>query len=436
MESDSVISRERRGEPRSIEGDCSEATVGVAGGAAPLTAAGAASEAPPPAGETPPEEIRVIDKWDDFELTPDLLRGIYCNGFETPSSIQQKVILPLIQGRDIIGQAQSGSGKTGAFTVGALQRLDLASQSTQIIVLAPTHELVKQIESVFAMIGSKLAGLVVRTIIGGTSVSDDTREIRRRPPHVIIGCTGRVMDMLQRRAIDSSKVKMIVMDEADEMLSEGFKEHVYQIFQFLPESVQVALFSATMSEEVLALTANFMRNPVRITMKAEELTLDCIQQFYIAMNADADKFDTVKDLFSNLIVSQCIIYVNSVARVADLHDALVKDGFSVGCIHSSMRKDEREHSLAEFRKGAFRVLISSNITARGIDVQQVSTVINFDVPRDVNTYLHRIGRGGRWGRKGLAINFVTRGDVANLKYIEKHFSIVIAEFPKSFNFVM
>jgi translation initiation factor 4A len=382
------------------------------------------------------DSIRVITKWDDFDLTPDLLRGIYCNGFEVPSSIQQKAILPIMQGRDVIGQAQSGSGKTGAFCIGTLQRIDLTLQCTQAIILAPTHELVKQIESVFSVIGSKMVGLTMRTMLGGTSVSDDMNDLRRRPPHIIVGCTGRVMDMLSRRAIDPSKLKIIVMDEADEMLADGFKDTVYRILRCLPQNVQVALFSATMAEEIISVANTFMRSPASIVMKAEALTLDCIQQFYMEMYTDSDKFSAVTELFSKLIVSQCIIYVNSVNRVIDLHNSLMRDGFSVGCIHSSMRKDERESALSEFRKGAFRVLISSNITARGIDVQQVSTVINFDIPRDVNTYLHRIGRSGRWGRKGLAINFMMSGDVSNMKYIEKHFGIVISKFPESFNFVM
>jgi translation initiation factor 4A len=386
--------------------------------------------------EKTPEEIVSVENWNDFDLKSELLRGIYCNGFDTPSSIQKTAILPIIQERDIIGQAQSGSGKTGTFTIGTLQRIDVSQKTTQAIILAPTHELVKQIASVVSSIGSCMEGLVVKTMIGGTSVSEDVREVTTNIPHVIIGCTGRIFDMLQRRAINPQNIRILVMDEADELLSEGFKDHIYQICQFLNEKVQIALFSATMSEDILRITDNFMRNPVRIIMKSEELTLKCIQQFYIAVQTDVEKYDMVKELFSNLIVSQCIIYVNSIGRVSNLYEALTDEGFSVCCIHGSMSKDERDKALNEFRKGAYRVLISSNVTARGIDVQQVSTVINFDIPRDVNTYLHRIGRGGRWGRKGLAINFITRKDVPTMKYIESHFDITITEFPSNFNFVM
>ena len=382
------------------------------------------------------EELKCIEKWEDFNFKLDLLRGIYSYGFEKPSVIQQKAIFPIISGNDVIGQASSGSGKTGAFTIGTLQRIDVDLKKTQALIIAPTHELVKQISVVFEALGSCLNGLRVKTLIGGTSVSDDLNDLKNNVPHVIVGCTGRIFDMMNRGYINSYDIKILVLDEADEMLSSGFKENIYNIFQQLSSSVQVALFSATMPEEVLKLTEKFMRNPIKIVMKAEELSLECIQQYYIAVSNDRAKYDNVKDLFSNLIVSQCIIFVNSVNRVVDLYNAMTDEGFSVCCIHSSMNKIDRETAMTEFRKGCFRVLISSNITARGIDVQQVSTVVNFDIPRDVSTYLHRIGRSGRWGRKGLAINFITRQDIQTMKTIEKYYKISINEFPANFNFVM
>ena len=382
------------------------------------------------------EEPKCIEKWEDFNFKLDLLRGIYSYGFEKPSVIQQKAIFPIISGNDVIGQASSGSGKTGAFTIGTLQRIDVDLKKTQALIIAPTHELVKQISVVFEALGSCLNGLRVKTLIGGTSVSDDLNDLKNNVPHVIVGCTGRIFDMMNRGYINSYDIKILVLDEADEMLSSGFKENIYNIFQQLSSSVQVALFSATMPEEVLKLTEKFMRNPIKIIMKAEELSLECIQQYYIAVSNDRAKYDNVKDLFSNLIVSQCIIFVNSVNRVVDLYNAMTDEGFSVCCIHSSMNKIDRETAMTEFRKGCFRVLISSNITARGIDVQQVSTVVNFDIPRDVSTYLHRIGRSGRWGRKGLAINFITRQDIQTMKTIEKYYKISINEFPANFNFVM
>ena len=385
-----------------------------------------------PTPPTPPTPT--IEKWDDFELNISLLRGIYSYGFENPSAIQKKTILPIINKQDVIAQAQSGSGKTGAFTIGSLQNVNVKENKTQILVLAPTHELAKQISSVFQSIGLFYDGLKIKTLIGGNSINDDVKDIKNNTPHVVVGCTGRILDMIQRQHIHTHHIKTLIIDEADEMLSFGFKENIYNIFQSLNENTQVCIFSATLPEDVLLLTNKFMRNPVKIIMKAEELNVESIQQFFIALENDNHKYETIKDLFSNLIVSQSIIYANSVGRVMNLYDSMTKDGFSVCCIHSNMSKNDREHAFAEFRKGASRVLISSNITARGIDIQQVSTVINFDIPKDVNSYLHRIGRSGRYGRKGLAINFVTRYDVSLMKHIETHYKINIPEFPANFAF--
>lgn len=374
-------------------------------------------------------EYKSIQNWEELDLNEDLLRGIYRYGFEQPTPIQKIAILPIIEKKDVIAQAQSGTGKTGAFTIGTLNNIDVLSPTTQAIILAPTHELVKQISNVVSTLGNAMEGLVVKTLVGGSSVNDDINELRRTPPHVVIGSAGRVYDMIRRRCILMDTVRIFVLDEADEMLSKGFKTQIYDIFQFFRDSIQVAIFSATLPSEVLNLTKKFMRDPVNITIKPEELSLECISQYYVAMNDDHSKFETLKELFSMIEISQCIIYVNSIKRVDDLYQAMTKEGFPVCCIHSGMDKVERDSSFQKFRNGSFRVLISSNITARGIDIQQVSTVIVFDVIHDVNTYLHAIGRSGRFGRKGLAINFVTRYDIEHMRRIEKHYGIEIKELP-------
>ena len=379
-------------------------------------------------------EIPSIEKWDDLNLKPDLLRGIYNYGFENPSEIQKRGILPIINGRDMIGQAQSGSGKTATFTIGMLERIDIAKRTTQALIIAPTHELVKQIATVINALGSMMPTLVVKTLIGGTSITQDSDDLRNNPPHIIVGCTGRIYDMIRRKHIKMQDIKLFVLDEADEMLSREFVDQIHSIFNYLNEEVQVALFSATMPAEIVHITKKFMRNPVHIEMKAEKLNLECIQQFYIALPGDAAKYDNVKMLFEHLTVSQCIIYVNSVNRVVDLYNAMKDEGFSICCIHSLMKKEEREKAFSEFRTGTYRVMISSNVTARGIDIQTVSTVINFDIPRCVHTYLHRIGRSGRWGRKGLAINFITRQDIGTMRMIENHYKSTIAELPSNYSF--
>jgi translation initiation factor 4A len=379
------------------------------------------------------EVIKEIDSWDDLEIPSDLLRGIYGYGFEKPSEIQRKSIAPILMGRDVIAQAQSGMGKTGAFSIGTLGNIDISKQKVQAVLMAPTHELVKQTYNVLKALGSMLPGLRVKTLIGGTSIQEDSNEIRESCPHVVIGCAGRIYDMFRRRYLSGRDIKMMVLDEADEMLSQGFQQKIHQIFQFMPQDLQVVLFSATLPPEILELTKAFMRNPVRITMEAEKLNLECITQYYIALRHDGDKYDTLKDLFSVISVNQTIIYCNSIHRVTDLYKAMTDEGFSVCYIHSSMDKVERDKAFQSFRMGGFRVLISSDITARGIDVQQVSTVINFDITRCPHKYLHRIGRSGRWGRKGMAINFVTRQDSDTMRRIERHYGIEIKELPANFS---
>jgi len=378
------------------------------------------------------ENTKELKSWDDFNMKEELLRGLYAYGFESPSEIQKKTYNTIISGKDIIAQAQSGSGKTGAFTIGSLQLVDTKMKRVQVLVIAPTRELATQIQMVMINIGNMISDLNVKTILGGTSIQEDAADIRKNCPHIVIGCAGRIYDMIRRKYLNVSNVRLFVLDEADEMLSKGFKEQIYNIFQFFNENIQVALFSATMQNDVLLMTKKFMRDPVEIIVKPEDLTLECIDQYYIAVFDDNSKFSVLKDIFSMISVNQCIIYCNSVKRVVDLHEAMSKDGFSVCSIHSSMNKVEREQTFFNFRNGSFRVLISSNVTARGIDIQQVSTVINFDIPSSYSTYLHRIGRSGRWGRKGTAINFVTKKDIHIMRKIEDHYKINIQELPNKF----
>jgi superfamily II DNA/RNA helicase len=378
-------------------------------------------------------DIKVIETWDQYNIKTELLRGIYAYGFEKPSEIQKKAILPIIEGRDIIAQAQSGSGKTGTFSIGALQSIDISKKETQAIIIVPTHELAKQIYGVITTLAIFMEGLLVKTMLGGTSIQDDIAELRNNTPHIVIGCTGRIYDMINRKHLQTSNLKLLVLDEADEMLSAGFKENIYNIFQKFPSNIQVALFSATLPDEILVLTEKFMINPIKIIVKKENLSVACIKQYFIALEDDKSKYETLKDLFSMISVSQCIVYCNSVKRVIDLHKAMIEEGFSSCCIHSSMDRSERDLAFQSFRSGTFRVLISSDITARGIDVQQVEFVVNFDVPKCTSTYLHRIGRSGRYGRKGTAINLITKRDVFAMRKIENHYKIIIEELPADFS---
>ena len=333
--------------------------------------------------------------------------------------------------KDIIGQAQSGTGKTGAFTIGALQILEPELKELQVVILAPTHELAAQTDNVVKNI-SHYMDVTSLLLVGGTSVEKNKSDIKKNKPQIVVGTPGRVHDMLRRKYLKMEHLKLIILDEADEMLGRGFKDQVYKIFTFMPNNVQIGLFSATLSEEVLELAESFMKYPTKILVKADQLTLQGIAQYYINLQNDEMKFECIKDIFSAINVSQAIIYCNSTERVNHLAEAMIEDNFPVKKIHGKMLDSERKQIYNDFKNGGCRVLITSDLFARGIDVQQVSIVINFDIPRNENTYLHRIGRSGRWGRKGIAINFTTRFDSNKLNRFKDYYKTDILEMPSNF----
>ena len=368
-----------------------------------------------------------IKHWDDLNINTNLLRGIYSHGFEKPSEIQKKAIYPIINKKDVIAQAQSGTGKTGAFSISSLQSIDTSLLQTQVMIIVPTRELVTQINKVMKALSDFMENVSIKTLIGGTSVANDIEDLKS-PPHIIVGTPGRIYDMIKRKKIDMLSIQLFILDEADEMLSRGFKEQIHTIFQYLHENVQVAIFSATFPTEVMDLTNKFMNNPEKIIIKKENLTLDGIQQSFIATANDHEKLNWLITIYKQYTGGQSIVFVNDINRVTALYNEMKNNGFSVGCMHSSLSKDERAHVLQSFISGNENILISSNIIARGIDVHQVNLVINFDIPNSVHTYLHRIGRSGRWGRKGNAINFVSERDIENMRRIEHHYEITINEF--------
>jgi translation initiation factor 4A len=369
----------------------------------------------------------IVDNFDNMNLVEDLLRGIYAYGFEKPSAIQQRAILPLVKGTDIIAQAQSGTGKTATFTIGILQQLDFHTSDCQALILAPTRELAQQIQKVVLALGDYM-GVKCHACIGGTRVRDDINKLQAGV-HIVVGTPGRVYDMLCRKVLKSESIKMFILDEADEMLSRGFKEQIYDIFTALPQRVQVGLFSATMPQEALEITQRFMNNPVRILVKRDELTLEGIKQFYISVEREEWKLDTLCDLYDTLNITQAVIFCNTRRKVDWLTDKMRSREFTVSSTHGDIGQKERDVILNEFRTGSSRVLITTDLLARGIDVQQVSLVINYDLPRNLENYIHRIGRSGRFGRKGVAINFVTNDDVRTLRELEQFYNTQIEEMP-------
>lgn len=364
-----------------------------------------------------------------MKLKEELLRGVYSYGFERPSAIQQRGIVPIIGDRDVIAQAQSGTGKTATFAIGILQKIDLSRREAQALVLAPTRELATQIQGVFMAIGERM-NVQVHACVGGTAVAQDMKRLQEGV-HVIVGTPGRVFDMIDRKILPTASIRLFALDEADEMLSRGFSEQIYEVFQRLPPNVQVVLISATMPKEVLAVTSNFMRDPIRIMVKRDELTLEGIKQFYVEVGEEAFKFETLCDIYASLSITQAVIFCNTRRKVETLTELLARKDFTVSALHGDMPQDERNRIMKDFRDGRSRVLITTDLLARGIDVQQVSVVINYDFPQEKENYLHRIGRSGRFGRKGVAINFVVTTDVPMLKEIERHYSTQVEEMPQN-----
>jgi superfamily II DNA/RNA helicase len=383
---------------------------------------------------------KVFNNFDEMNLKDELTRGIYNYGYERPSEIQSKAIGPIISGRDVIGQAQSGMGKTATYSISTLQVIDSKIRDTQAIILANTRELAAQVESVISNLGRYMKVNVCLSI-SGIPVKNNMDALRNRP-HIVVGTPGRIYDMIKRKALRTNMIKIMVIDEADEMIKDsndkfveegnmkfGFLEQIKYIFQYLPNTMQVALFSATMPPDFFELTEKFMRNPVRILIEPENLTLNGIKQYYIDIEKNEYKFEILCDLYDVLSVSQSIIYCNSRKMVEDLTNKLSDANFCVSYIHGSMTPLEREEKLKDFIAAKSRVLVSTDLLSRGIDVQQISVVINYDIPKSVDNYLHRIGRSGRYGRKGVAINFNTPYDDSKLKAIERHYNIEIEQFP-------
>ena len=367
--------------------------------------------------------------FDTLSLNEKLLRGIYSYGFENPSKIQHLAIPKIIEGKDLIAQAQSGTGKTGAFVIGVLNKINIEEKSTQVLILSPTHELVHQISEVVKELSSYM-DISFMKVLGGTNMNECRKGLESNP-QIIIGTPGRVLDMIQKQCLFTEKLNTLVFDEADEILSYGFKESIYHIVQYMSQGAQICLFSATIPEDVLELTEKFMNNPEKILVKKEQLTLEGITQFYINIRVNEWKFDVLKDLYDTINISQCIIYINSKNKLMDVYNNLTRENFPVSYIHGELTSAERKDVMEKFRGGQSRILLSTDLLSRGIDVQQLSLVINFDLPKSKETYIHRIGRSGRYGRIGVAINLITDRDIQSMKEIESFYDTQITEMPNN-----
>jgi len=321
-------------------------------------------------------------------------------------------------------------GKTAVFGISALQLLDERAKDVQVLILSPTRELAEQTCRVVNSLGDYMS-VNCHACIGGRSLGDDRRALRQQHggAQIVSGTPGRVYDLMKRGDLIARQLRAFIIDEADEMLNRGFKEQIYDIYRNLPPGAQVVLVSATLPPDVLDMTRKFMNDPVRILVKRDELSLEGIRQYYVAVEEEEWKFDTLCDLYDTLTVTQAVIFCNTKQKVDWLTTKMRESKFTVSAIHGDMSQDDRNRVMEDFRGGTSRVLIATDLWGRGIDVQQVSLVICYDLPINRELYIHRIGRSGRFGRKGLAINFVRNEDVGVLRDIERFYSTRIAEMP-------
>ena len=371
--------------------------------------------------------VETVESFDEMGLPRALLKGIYAFGFELPSAIQARGIVPITEGKDVIAQAQSGTGKTGTFCIGSLAVIDASSRTTQIIAVSPTRELATQSAAVFSALGDFM-GVKAHACIGGKAIKSDLGKLQAGV-HVVSGTPGRMLDMLRRNMVPPKNVKVLVLDEADEMLLCGAGEQIESIKEVLPKRVQVVLVSATLPRAVLEITEAFMKDPVKVLVHRDGLTLSGIKQYYVAVDSDEWKFDTLCALYDSISITQAVIFCNKKSHVDSLAAKMRQAQFTVTVMHGNFDQKDREDVMNEFRSGAARVLITTDIWARGLDVQQVSLVVNYDLPVNMENYIHRIGRSGRFGRQGLAINLITPSTAKYLRQIEVYYKTSIPELP-------
>ncbi len=376
------------------------------------------------------------DSFDNINLKEGTLRGIYNYGWEKPSQIQRISLLSLLEGRDMILQACAGSGKTGVFAIGAIERVEPSLKAPQVLVISPTRELTVQTYNIICKLGSfsnvsvamhrgcsnknkpqKISG-IERT--SGYMTFGDADKFKEQ---IVVGTPGRLLDIVYKNFLNLSTVKLLILDEADELLSPSneFQNMIKEIINNMPpiNDYQTIIVSATLPDNVLNLTNYITKDPVKILVKKENLPLDGIKQYYVVLDQEDDKLLCLLDIYSSISIQQSIIFVNRKDKADYIYQKMKNHGFSVSCIHGTMSQVDRDTIMDAFRKGTSRVLIATDLLARGIDVQSVSTVFNYDLPNDKENYIHRIGRSGRYGRKGIAINFVVEPSGNKPKYIQE-----------------
>jgi translation initiation factor 4A len=379
---------------------------------------------------TPSSDLKIYTSFEEMNLPENLLRGIFAHGFEKPSAIQSKGIMPISEGRDLLAQAQSGTGKTGTFVIGSLSRIDESIKKPQVLVLVHVRELAQQISKVAAILGERM-GVQVLCAVGGNPLRDDIRMLEGGC-QFIVGTPGRIYDLVNRNALDRSEIRVLIMDEADQMLEDLFYKQVMCILEKgFPDKTRVALFSATMPEQVVEVANKILNDPVRILIPPDSVRLDGIQQFYINLDREDHKFECICDLYKNLNITQAVIFCNKRQKAEVLAEKMSAQGFPVTCLHGELEKPERTRRMKQFINGSTRVMVATDIIARGIDVQQISLVINYELPTNRENYVHRIGRAGRYGRKGTTINLLLPDEEAMMTDICEHYTMKVVNLPEN-----
>jgi len=356
-------------------------------------------------------------------LSDELLQATNEMGFEKPSPIQAQAIPHLLQGLDVIGQAQTGTGKTAAFGLPALELIDVTDKNTQVLILCPTRELAVQVTDELRRLAKYKKGLKIETIYGGDSIERQIKALRGGV-HIVVGTPGRTMDMMERRALKLEKVSYMVLDEADEMLDMGFREDIESILEEIPEERQTVLFSATMSKPIMAITQKFQNDPVLVKVTRKEVTNENIEQVCFEVKQRA-KAEVTCRLIDSYDLKQVIIFCNTKRKVDEITEDLMVRGYQAEGLHGDLRQAQRNNVMAKFRAGTTTILVATDVAARGIDVSGVDAVINFDLPLDEEYYVHRIGRTGRAGRTGKALTLVAKDEKFRLRQIESYTKVRI-----------
>ncbi len=358
-----------------------------------------------------------------LNLSDDIMRAVTEMGFETPSPIQAQAIPPVMAGHDVIGQAQTGTGKTAAFGIPALEMVDPTNNAVQVLVLCPTRELAVQVSQEIGRLAKFKRGIRIEAIYGGDSIERQIRSLKKGV-QIVVGTPGRVMDHMQRRTLNFEEVRMMVLDEADEMLDMGFREDIESVLADMPEDRQTILFSATMSKPIMSITKRFLNDPVLVKVVRNELTNDNIEQVCYEVKPQG-KLEVMTRLIDMYNLQSLLVFCNTKRKVDEIVEQLQVRGYSSEGIHGDLRQQQRTNVMSKFKSGVTTILVATDVAARGIDVSGLDAVINYDIPLDEEYYVHRIGRTGRAGMSGKAFSLVARDEKNRIRQIENFTKVKI-----------